>query len=122
MDKAPLVADDLVDGQQLIDALERRGVEVKAALWLYEPDDDRWRFVLASPGFKKRRDPLKAYRALREALPASTTIDLSRISLVDEHDAVITRLRSAFKTTRGQRPVRVSKSTVDEIFVDDAWI
>ena len=62
MVKAALVATEYTTGLEVVRALERSGLQISVALWLYSDEHEDWRFVLAS-----RR--LDAARAPEGALP-----------------------------------------------------
>jgi len=50
MDKNSLVKDLLDGGQDLIEELRRRGLEITTAIWLRTSDDDqKWYFYIVSP-------------------------------------------------------------------------
>ena len=79
MDKTALVAADFTTGLELVQALDRSDLRISVALWLYPPEYEDWRFVLAS----RRLDaagPLGSYGLAHDALSAAgITLERTRL-------------------------------------------
>jgi len=73
------VNDLLVEGQRLLEALERNRFSVVAALWSYFPESMEWRLVIVSP-VVERVGPLRAYTRIRRVL---TTTNPSLLTVSD---------------------------------------
>ena len=48
MHKTQLVASDIADGQRVVAELEKM-LQITAAFWLYEEEEDEWKLVVVSP-------------------------------------------------------------------------
>lgn len=74
--KTVLVKELIDEGARLLQELDRRDYPVPQAFWLYLPESDYWRLVMASP-LVDQQGPLAAYRDLREALGVTNPSALS---------------------------------------------
>ena len=74
--KTVLVKELIDEGARLLQELDRRDYPVQAAFWLYLPESDYWRLVMASP-LVDQQGPIGAYRDLREALVVTNPSALS---------------------------------------------
>ncbi len=120
------LSEDMIKaGARLIGHLDRARFSVQAALWLYRPEAELWRLVIASPGVKSH-GPRKDYTRVQSILAGITTdepmISLQNISIVDTQDPLISLLRSAIKTGQEISGIRFSKNTIKGTFVEDAYI
>jgi hypothetical protein len=81
--KTVLVKELIDEGARVLHELDRRGYPVQGAFWLYLPESEYWRLVLASP-LVDQQGPIPAYRDLREALRATkpSTLTLEDISVL----------------------------------------
>jgi len=127
MDKTALVGKDIEIGKKIIEALDNAKFDVRAALWFYLSDSDRWRFIVASPIVDKK-GPKKAYEAIQSILNKSlpelpeSGISLNDISVVSPKDELIRLLRSAIRTNHKITSIRFRQSTINNIFIDDVYI
>lgn len=88
-----LVERDVEGGRQLIQALDRAGFPVVAALWKFLPDEGEWRLLIASPRVQQL-GPLEVYRVIQEELiKHHIDIPLHRVSAVDLHEPLVSELR-----------------------------
>jgi hypothetical protein len=49
MAKEPLVTEDVEDGFRYAKLLAKHGFPVTAAVWVHDPDAERWRLLIAKP-------------------------------------------------------------------------
>lgn len=70
MDKAALVNFDIETGEEVLRALDQADLTIKVALWLFSPDHEDWRLVIASRKLDEA-GPLGGYRLVRLALDAA---------------------------------------------------
>src|SRR2546422_9814740 len=98
-----MVKIDLTDamvsaGAEILKQLDRVNFRVVGALWLYMPEANRWRLVLASP-MVRTKGPQAAYRKVEAAmrrLPDLVAIfSLGDITVVKDTDPLIALLRKA---------------------------
>ena len=124
MAKAALVEADIEAGRRVVIALDDAGFRVSAALWFYSPEQREWRLILASPEVAER-GPRKAYQRIQSILaesPDRIEIQLSDVSAVGPHDALIQLLTSAVATGPGLSGIRFTGNTIGNQFIEDAYI
>jgi hypothetical protein len=112
-------------GAELLRRLDRAGLLVRAALWLYMPDEGRWRFVLATP-FVKADGPRKVYKKIQAVLAKlpedQPRVDLQSITAIDSSEPFVQALRSAISTGGGISGLRISRSVFNGYPIEDAFI
>lgn len=121
-----LVKSEINAGLQLVRVLDAAGFDVKAALWLYSSDADKWRFVIATPDVPKQisqkyLDAATALSSWREANPGRPVLDLSRVRLVGPDDPLIRGLTPILHLD-GLGEIRFSHNLVNGIYVEDALV
>ena len=126
MDKTSLVEQNLKDGRELLDLLDKERFPVDAALWLYMSESGDWRLMIASSIYDKK-GPRKAYtlvQALLAKLPRTVGISLHDITVVGLQHDLILRLRKAFSTGSGSDPsgLRLTRSAIGGMFIEDAYV
>jgi hypothetical protein len=91
----------------------------------YDPESDRWRFVVASPEVRLR-DPHAAYRkieALARRVPGAATIFApGDLSVVKDNDPLVVLLRKAISTGPGIGGIRFTNNSINATFIDEAYI
>jgi hypothetical protein len=128
MAEETLVKEQLTDemiqaGEALTRQLDRVGWPVAASLWLFEPDDNEWKLMLASPTVTGG-GPKAAYDAVSKALSAlhEHLTSLQHIRVVDPNHPIIRLLASAVSTGQTISGIRFSKNTINGRFIDDAYL
>ena len=129
MGRTVLVMFPLEAGNQLLDALDKDGFDVRAALWLYYPESDTWRLTIASPLVDKI-GPLESYKrivsklqGIRETLdPDANEIYMNDVTIVSPTSGLIRALGKVAHVKNGERPIRLTRSAIENIFVDEAYI
>jgi hypothetical protein len=113
-----LVDVDVAEGRALVQALDKAGVRIVGAYWYYYPDSDRWRLTIVSP------DAVKGSRSLyMQAIELRPDIDLSKVEFVSPDNAIYRALVGGrLFAVKGLGQVRVSKSSFNGVYVDDAII
>jgi hypothetical protein len=114
------VKENVERGGALVRALDGADFPVIAAVWIYYPDNETWRLVLATP---KAKDPQQAYTEIRRIIDRAgvDAPDLAQIRLVFPTDPMIATLSRAVRV-EGLSGVRFSKNMINGIYVDDAYI
>ncbi|HLA84359.1 MAG TPA: hypothetical protein VJL29_06170 [Thermoguttaceae bacterium] len=126
MDTKVLVDVDISQGERLLHALDEAGIVIRSALWFYLEESAEWRLILATP-LVNVHGPKKAYEKVQEVLKSLEAkgepldIHLWQISLVSPEDTLVKHLRGAVKA-EGISRVRVSGSSVNGLYVDDALV
>lgn len=112
-------------GTRLIEQLDKVGLPVEAALWLYIPEAEVWRFVISLPDVKLN-GPKQAYEKVQSALSTmkgdESEIGLQNISVVDTKDSMVTLLRHAIRTGAGTSGIRFSRNIINGTYIEDAYI
>lgn len=116
-----LKASDVDAGRALLEALDHE-LPVTAALWLYRPQGEEWRLILAS-SFVDWYGPSSTYEQVLTVIRSNQlSLPLSMISMTSSRDPMITILRSAIVTGPGFANVRFSRNTIDGLYIEDAFI
>ena len=123
MDKSTLVEMDINEGKELIEALDKAGVSVQAALWIYLSEPDEWRFMIAIPMIDEE-GPKKTYTYIQSILAKITqpTIALKDISIVSPNYDLIKLLKMVISTGPGIHGIRMKRNTVNNVFIEDVYI
>jgi hypothetical protein len=110
-------------GADLTRQLDRSHWPVVGALWLYEPEINEWRLLLASPVVGSE-GPLAAYRRVNAALETllGSRLSLEDISVVSPEDPRVRALASAYQTGSEIEGRRVFRSAVNGHYIDDAYV
>jgi hypothetical protein len=123
LDKTALVAADFTTGLELVQALDRSALPISVALWLYSPEHQDWRFVLAS----RRLDavePSEAYGLVHDSLGAAG-ISLEQtptLLILRMSDPFIRVLRRIFAKTKSVEGMRLGGQLIGDRFVEDALV
>ncbi|OHB80045.1 MAG: hypothetical protein A2Z25_06365 [Planctomycetes bacterium RBG_16_55_9] len=124
MGKATLVDRDMQAGEALLKKLDEDKFKIKAALWLYMPDPEEWRLVLASP-IVDTDGPIKAYEKVQselQELDGRSELSLQNIALVSPHDKLIMALKTTIKTGKEISHIRLTGNVINGVFIEDAYI
>jgi hypothetical protein len=104
-------------------ALDCSDLSISVALWLYSPEHEDWRFVLAA----RRLDaagPSDAYGLVHDALAASG-VPLERtpaLVILKMSDPFIRALRRMFAKTKTVEGMRLGGQLIGDRFVSDALV
>src|SRR5690349_3670231 len=123
MDKAVLVMFPLEAGKQLAEALDKDGFNVQAALWLYRPESDSWRLMIAS-ALVDKIGPTESYKrilaklqSIREKLdPLLNELYLNNITIVSPWNSLIRALKKVVHVGKEDAPVRLNHNAIDDVF------
>jgi hypothetical protein len=122
MAASPLVKDHVELGKNAAKALDAASFRAPAIFWLYVSDAEEWRFVVGTP-IVDSDGPRAAYAQIQKALKNTTPeLPLSRVFAMSPNDALIRALRKAVPTGPGITGIRFSGNTVNNIFIEDAYI
>jgi hypothetical protein len=125
MAKEPLVNADIEAAQRLVAFLDSNGLPVSTALWLYESEAERWRFLVAIGSRKARKSPISYYNEVANLIHAKGSgldlLELGSVEFVDSKEPVVSRL-SQFFTGESAVPIRLSHTRVNDLYVEDALI
>jgi len=115
----------ILAGSKLIDKLDNSSCRVKAAFWMFLPEEKTWKFILASP-LVKEEGPRKYYKRIvdanKKAVADGNIISLNDISVLDVDNQLIQLLKFAISTGDSISNIRFSKNTINGVFIDDTHI
>ena len=123
--KEQLSAEMIEAGAELTAELDVMDPSITASLWLFEPEINEWRLLIASPEVSKsgRRDIYHKIGLARRALgEKAAAVPMSLISVVDSNQELVQLFRIAVRTGAGVSRVRFSKNVINGHFIDDALI
>ena len=125
MVKEILTKEMIEAGADLTRRLDEAGLKVSASLWLYIPDSNLWRLIIASPAVRKD-GPKKVYRKIQSVLSKipgdAAIIRLKEISVVEDNDPLILLLRIPLRTGDDISGIRFSRNTINGHFIEDTYI
>jgi len=123
MDNATLVKPDIEAGRQLLQGLDEANFDVQAAFWFYREESEEWRLYIATPLVAKM-GPREAYSKVLDVLKKKRIqgIDLSRVSVVDVTDGLVTVLGYAVKTDPGISDIDFNGNSVNGVYIRAAHI
>ena len=112
-------------GADLIKKLDGSSCRVKAAFWMFLPEEKTWKLIIASP-LVKEEGPRKYYKRIIDANKEAETdeeiISLNDISVSDIDNQLIQLLKTAISTGDSISDIRFSKNTINGVFIDDTHI
>jgi hypothetical protein len=125
MAKETLLETDIAAGAKFIQALDKRGQPINAALWFYYPDLSQWKLLLASPAFQAK-DLTQSYTKISEILTAEqdigNNISIADIKLLNQTDPMMNLLKVIVRTGKGLSQIRMTSNVLNGIYVEDALI
>lgn len=122
--KEALTPEMIALGKGLTLQLDKEQHPPSASLWLYRPDVAEWRLLMSLPDLPQT-GPLDGYRRIQEAIKNQgdhLPIALASIELVEPNHPLLLLLRKAIRTGPGMSGIRFSRSVVDGVYVEDAYI
>lgn len=116
MAQTALVDQDIEAGRQFVHLLDMIGIKAYAAFWLYRSDTERWRLVIVCDEAEKGSRDLYV-----RTIKAGSTMGLGMV----EFQAPSSHFYQTFSKNMhvdGRSEVRVSQSTFEGIYIEDALI
>ncbi len=112
-------------GLLLVHKLDERGIAPEAALWLYFPDREVWRLVLALTKVGQV-GPKEVYGEVRRVLVAAESelhgLSLDNITVMRPDDPIVVLLRTAITTGPGIAGIRLKNDVVNGTLIEGAYI
>lgn len=117
---------EMIDaGAALIRKLDESGIQPDAALWLYYPDRQTWKLVIAQAKVGSE-GPKQLYSRIREVMgePSEGTLQLSLddVTLSKLDAPIITLLRMAMSTGPNISGIRFKDNVINGTVIEDAYI
>lgn len=124
MDKTALVERNIEDGRRLLEALDEADFQVSVALWLYVVEDEEWRFMVASPLVDQRgtKESYAFIQGVLALLSPPSGISLKQVSVVSPKHELLKLFRVAVRTGPGISGIRFTGNTINNVFIEDAYI
>lgn len=122
MDKTLLVESDLKLGDQIIGVLSAAGIPIEDAFWIYYPQVEEWRLVLATP-LVDQKGPRDSYLQILNTLKRAEILEdlpLRRMSTLSPKDPLLKNMRTAFGLPTGsgfKSGSRIGNYTFDEAYI-----
>ena len=127
MDKTALVGIDIEGGEKLVSNLEQAGLDIRAALWLYSSEPDKWELVIASP-LVDQKGPKKTYIFIQSELANMKSpddpvgIDLEDISVLSPGHRLIEALLKMKKLYPTGTIKWLNREVINGVYIEDAYI
>lgn len=124
MDTTILVEKDIESGRNLIEYLDNKNLNIKAALWLYNSEMNRWHFLISTPlvdeqGSRKLYFKIANYiKNIRDNI----NFDIDDIMLVSYNSALINMLKMMINTGTGISGIRFQNNVINGHLIEDAYI
>lgn len=113
----------IADGRAFLQALDGAGIVSSAALWLWQGNDNAWRYVLASPLVEARgADMPVKIAAVLATMPADFAVDRDNLRLFPVQDPTIQTLHKAVQTGPGITAMRMTGNVVNGVRIEDAYV
>ena len=125
MVKRELTADMIEAGVRMLELLDRHRFRVRAALWLYFPESERWRFVVASPEVRthgRRRAYLKIGTLAGKVPGGDEIFGPGAVTALEDNDRLVVSLRRSNSAGPGLRGCRLTGAAVNGTLIEDAYI
>ena len=123
MAEATLVEADVEASRALVDFLESHGFPLKAALWLYQSEAERWRLVVCPE--ERRQDTSTFYRdfaqAINQAGAPRDLLGLDRVNIVQDSSPFVDQLGKVLRVESGAS-MRLTNNVINGVFLEDALI
>lgn len=121
-----LLSEQMVSaGADLLKKLDDSSCRVKAAFWMFLPEEKTWKYILASP-LVKEEGPRKYYKRIvdvsKDARTEDNIISLNDISVLNVDDQLIQLFKFAISTGDSISNIRFTKNTINGVFIDDTHI
>lgn len=125
MDNQVLVDRNIVEGKELIEALDNRDLNIKAAMWFYFAESDEWKLIIATP-MVDEKGTKEVYRSIqtviREMSESKPSVSFKDVFVISPKDDPITLVGKAIRTGPGLSGIRFIKNIIDNKLIDDAYI
>lgn len=123
MDKTVLVEKQILEGKLFLSQLDKAGLEIKAAFWMYDETDSSWKLLIASSSDKLNvnKNILDAYGTLTNimrTIPDLSLISASDIVLIPLDHPLIKNLGPLIKTGSDIADMRFSNTLLNKIYVE----
>lgn len=118
-----LTQEMITAGTSLLRTLDQARYVVRGALWLFLPEENGWRLLLALPEVRVL-GPKALYKKLRSVINKlpGPIIETKDITVLEDNAPLILLLKSAISTGPGISDIRFSRNTINGQYIEDAYI
>lgn len=124
MDTTILVDKDIESGKNLIEYLDKKNLDIKAALWIYNSELNRWYFIISSPLVDQngaRKMYLKIANHINK-IRDSINFDVDDIRLLPYSSPLINLLKIGIRTGPGISGLRFQNNVINGQLIEDSYI
>lgn len=125
MVEAHLTKEMIDAGAALVRKLDERGIQPDAAFWLYFPDIQTWKLVIAQAKVGSE-GPKQMYRQIQELMEEFSQqiheLSLDDVTLSKPDAPIISLLRMAIHTGPGVSGIRFKNNVINGTVIEDAFI
>lgn len=123
MDPTILVRQKIDQGAELIRTLDSRNFPVTSALWFFDPDDKKWKLIIATPNYDIQ-GPRSVYEFIQNFVPAVNPegISLTDITATSPSNKLITILRQVFSAPSGISNISLRGNTINNTYIEAVHI
>jgi hypothetical protein len=123
MDQAVLVAQQIEDGEELVEELLRNGFDVAAAAWVKPSDEDRWLLYVVSKVVDEQ-GLAAAYRAIHPTLSKRphSWVSLFELKLIGPSNPIAADILELNRKYPGRNPTRTRRPHLGGMAIDQAYI
>lgn len=123
MAQATLVDAEIEAGRDLIRMLIRKGFDVQAAAWIYNPSVEDWKLLIGSQ--RAQENQTAAYMDIANWLSANPDLDrrfdMARLKIVRPDELYLSAL-SKMEHLTDRADIRLTHNTVNGVYIDDALV
>jgi hypothetical protein len=130
MGTTTLVENIFEEGKKFLEYLDKKGLDIKVALWIYQKENNSWKLILSAPDvevwgsrffYSKVLRYLKAFNVQH---PDNILISPLDIIILSYSDNFISLLKSMVKTSPAPviSSIRFSNNVINGVLIDDALI
>ena len=120
-----LTREMIAAGKRLLEVLDEEGINPAAALWLYYPEYERWKLLIAEYEVGST-GPMNLYRQIREVLEARRDelpdLQLFDVVLVKPDEPLLRLLRQAIGTDTRVSGIRFKNNVVNGTVIEDTYV
>ncbi len=130
MAKEILVAESFSDsmmesGAKLIERLDNIDSDIKSAFWFYISEEKTWKMMIASP-LVDSEGPREYYKRIvkvnSDVSEQENVISLNDIGVTNTSNQTVQLLKIMINTDDAISGIRLSRNTVNGVFIEDTYI
>jgi len=112
-------------GNVLVRQLDKQGAQPDAVFWLYFPDIEEWKLIIAEVKLSKQ-GPKKIYKKIQDIISLSGKelhgLSLDSVVLAKPDTHIVKLLKMAIHTGQGISGIRFTNNVINGTVVEDAYI